>query len=363
MPIPTNITGSHIPLLVNSKLADLTITDELLYWYPWIPNLKNKNTWLALGQNWKPNGDFPDSPPPGADYYIVYGDSMMFGLAEQIAKANQAPVFQLSAPLVESNFSTELVTYLPYTTDHQRINGVPRECSITKDIKYKASALTDRVTQSKAIIFSALTSMLNEQEFVGSLRNGNNLLKNVHYWEMSGNKLCDHYMQNFIDHWKNKQMSMTDDNSKAESYNNPAYINSALNFTQESYHYSYMMSSGKSYIEPGPFLTEKTYKCLLSKTAFIPVGQYKSYQWLESLGMKFNYGELDLSFDQDPGNLTRLEKIINLIKSLSLWTAVELYDMTLDSCAHNYDHIMNGNFWKRCEDHNQSTINTLTQLN
>jgi hypothetical protein len=179
---------------------------------------------------------------------------------------------------------------------------------------------------------------------------------------MSGNPVCDYYFKKFIDEWADKKIILPDDDNQEGSYNNPAFQNSALNFTQESHHYSYMIQNNKSYIEPGPFLTEKTFKCVLSQTAFIPVGQYKSYTCLENLGMKFDYGALDLSFDLDPGNLGRLEKIVTVIESLREWTAQELFEMTRESTLHNYDLVMNKTFWNNCEKLNAPSIEFLANL-
>jgi hypothetical protein len=347
---------------INSSLKDLKITNEVLHWYPWIADLKNKNIWLALAQRWKPDGSYPDIPPPGHEYYIISGDSLMFGFAEKISQAVGGKTIQLSGPIVGSDFTTDLVKYVPYTYTHRRVARMPINWPIIKDIKYKASALTNRVTQSKAIIFSALTGLLGKQDFIGSLNHAHSAPKNVHNWEMSGNITCDKYTKDFIDHWLDKKVVLPNDDRIEGSYNNPAYQNSALNFTQESYHYSYMISNGKHYIEPGPFLTEKTFKCILSKTAFIPVGQYKSYSWLQQMGMNFDYGLLDLSFDQDPGNLTRLEKLVELIQSLNHWSAQDLFEMTRESCEHNYELVKSGEFWKNCENYNQPTYELLGNL-
>jgi hypothetical protein len=287
----------------------------------------------------------------------------MFGFAEKIAEATGGKVIQLSGPVIVSDFTTDSVRYVPYTYDHQRIAQISTRWPIAKNIKYKASALTNRLTQSKAIIFSALTGSLNNNDFIGSLNHAHALLKNVHNWEMSGNKVCDMHTTNFINNWLDKKITLPNDDRIQGSYNNPAYQNSAINFTQESYHYSYMTgSNGNSYTEPGPFLTEKTWKCILSKTAFVPVGQYQSYNWLLQMGMKFDYGPLDLSFDQDPGNLTRLEKIVNLIQSLNQWSAQELFEMTRDSCEHNYDLVTGQEFWKNCEKYNQPTYELLKNI-
>lgn len=353
----------YIPIQVNSSLQDLKITEEILYWYPWIGDLKNKNTYLYLQAGWKSNGDLPDSPPSGYDYYITSGDSLMYKLPYKISKSVNGKIVHLISSMLMDVVNTDQITFIPYNHAHRRIARIPRPVEIVKDIKYKASALTNRITQSKIIIFSALTSLLGEQDFVGSLNHAHALLKNVHNWEMSGNAVCDKHTKSFIDNWSDKTIKLPNDDQIEGSYNNPAYLNSALNFTQESYHYSYMTdSSGNGFIEPGPFITEKTWKCLVSKTAFIPVGQMYSYHWLKTLGLQFNYGELNLEFDNDAGNLTRLEKIVTLIDSLSTWSAMDLYEMTKESTDYNYNYVRSDNFWNHCEQSNAETYDYLSTL-
>jgi hypothetical protein len=353
----------YIPLQINSSLQDLKITNEILYWYPWITNLKNKNTYLSLHAGWKPNGDLPDPPPPGYDYYITSGDSLMYKWPEKISKSVDGKIVHLISSMLMDAVDTDQIKFITYNHAHRRIARIPRPVAVSKNITYKASALTNRVSQSKAIIFSALKSLLVEQDFVGSLHHNHSLLKNVHNWEMSGNAVCDTHTKNFVDNWLDKISTLPDDDQVQGSYNNTAYLNSALNFTQESYHYSYMTdSTGRGYIEPGPFVTEKTWKCLVSKTAFIPVGQMYIYHWLKTLGLKFDYGELNLDFDNDPGNLTRLEKIVNLIDSLNQWSAMDLYEMTLASTEYNCSYVQSEDFWNLCEHSNTETYNYLANL-
>ena len=352
---------SYLPLQINSSLIDLSLNAEVLYWYPWIAEIKNKNIWLSLSTRWMHDGGFPACPPAGYEYYIVSGDSLMFQYAEKVANETGGRVILLTGPLLASDLSTDQVTYLPYTADHRRIKRMPSSWAINKNIKYKASALTNRISQSKVIVFSALKTLLGG-DAVYSLNHANALSKNVHHWKMTGNPVCDIYSKIFMENWLDKHINLDKDDNIQGSYNNPAYQNSALNFTQESYHYSYMISGDKHYIEPGPFLTEKTWKCLLSLTAFIPVGQYKTYAWLEQMGFEFDYGALDLSFDQDPGNISRLEKIVKVIESLQYYSAMDLYEVTLESCRKNYDHALSNNHWTKCEQFNHSTVDMLINL-
>jgi hypothetical protein len=342
-------------------LKDLKITDKMLYWWPWIGNLKNKNVYLFLCAQWKWDGSYPDSPPPGYDYYITHGDSYMFGLPEHMAKHVDGKIIHLTGSIIPDSFDTDQIRYVSYNNIHQRIAGIPRTNDLVKDIQYKASALTNRVTQSKAIVFAALKHYLGN-DCVTSLHHNLYRSKDIHQWQSTGNDVCDQFSSMFQDTWNHVQLQLLHDDGIEGSYNNTAYQQAALNFTQESYHYSFTMQDGRSFCQPGPFITEKTWKSLLSSTAFISVGQAYVYRWLKSLGLRFDYGPLDLGFDDDTGNLTRLEKIVTLIESLQSWSAQDLYEMTRASTEYNAQYVQSSEFWNLCEDTNESVYQMLGSL-
>ena len=353
----------YIPVSVNGDLKNLNLTDEILYWYPWIANVSNKNTYLMLHEQWGPSGEYPDPPPPGYEYYITSGDSLMFGLPEQIAANVDGKIIHLTGSILPDSFDTNQITYMSYNTAHRRIAGIPHIPDFKKNLRYKASALTNRVTQSKAIIFAALMHYLGQENCTVSLNNNFYHTKNIHDWQLTGNDVCDSFSEFFRKKWQDKKITLDDDDGKfSDSYNNSAYKQAALNFTQESYHYSFTVQGGRSFIQPGPFVTEKTWKAILSSSAFIPVGQCYVYKWLTSLGLQFDYGPLDLSFDEDPGNLTRIEKIVALIKSLQQWSAQDLYAMTCDSTRHNQQHVKSAEFWNLCEQSNSKIYNLMASL-
>ena len=77
--------------------------------------------------------------------------------------------------------------------------------------------------------------------------------------------------------------------------------------------------------------------------------------------MKFDYG-LDLSFDQDPGNITRLVKLIELVKTLNNYTTQELFEMTKASSLHNQDLIASGEFYQTCELLNQKSLSQILKI-
>ena len=355
------IPTSSIPVRVFGDIQNIKLTEEILWWYPWIADLRHKNIYLALNLGWKADGNYPDAPPPGYEYYITHGDSLMFGWPEHVIDRIDGKIIHLTGAIMPDSFDTDRIRYVPYNSAHKRIQGIARQ-KIVKNIQHKASALVNVVRQSKVIVFAALADILDEKDRVVSLNHQTNLDSHVHGWKLSGNAVCDRYTMMFKDHWLDKKISLPNDDGINHSYNNSAYQTASLNFTMESYFYSFMINGARSYVEPGPFVTEKTWKCLLSCTAFIPVGQVHTYKWFRQLGLTFDYGELDLDFDNDPGNLTRLEKIIKLIESLRYWSAQDLYEMTLDSTQHNYELVTSQKFWNVCEESNAHVYKILKGL-
>ena len=355
------IPTSSIPVRVFGNIRTIKLTEEILWWYPWIADLRHKNIYLALNLGWKADGSYPDAPPPGYEYYISHGDSLMFGWPEHVIDQIDGNIIHLTGALVPYSFDTDRIRYVPYNSAHKRIQGIAHQ-EIVKNIQHKASALVSSVRHSKAIIFAALVDILDETDRVVSLKHKTILDHHVHRWQLSGNTVCDHYIMQFKDRWVDKKIILPNDNNVDHSYRNSAYQTAALNFTMESYFYSFMDNGKRTYVEPGPFVTEKTWKCLLSKTAFVPVGQMHTYKWFRQLGLKFNYGELDLDFDNEEGNLTRLEKIVELIESLRRWSAQDLYAMTLESTRHNYELVTSQKFWDTCEQSNAHVYKVLKGL-
>ena len=70
---------------------------------------------------------------------------------------------------------------------------------------------------------------------------------------------------------------------------------------------------------------------------FIAVGQFESYRYLQELGFLFDYGDIDLSWDQDAGNLTRMRSFLQLIQTLAHYSIQDLDLMTRDSTLHIID--------------------------
>ncbi len=227
-----------------------------------------------------------------------------------------------------------------------------------RDIKYKISNVCNRVTQSKMLIFTALMENIDRSELLIKLGDWVED-KNVHSWQKTGIKDLDELSVIFQGKYLGRTISVDDfsnhtDNIQSKNSNpwQPFYTEAALHFVSESYHYSLMNTDKGPMIRPGPEYSEKLYKCLIAGTPFIPVGQFQSYTFLRQLGLKFDYGDIDLSWDEDPGNLTRLLSIVNVIKKLRYYDIADIAKMTQESTDHNTEMIWSGEFYRRCQAHN-----------
>jgi hypothetical protein len=90
-------------------------------------------------------------------------------------------------------------------------------------------------------------------------------------------------------------------------------------------------------------ITEKTMKCLLSRTALLPAGQYKTYSYLQSLGFQFDY-PWDKRFDDIPKDISRFEKFLDTLDQINQLDFGYIKQKIKDSCDHNREHIISGNF-------------------
>lgn len=272
-----------------------------------------------------------------------------------------ADVFDTSYP-VKSHVIIERFIYW-HRQIEQAQEWFPTYDHRPRSITHKASAICNRITQSKLLITTALLEYMDTQAIIRL----NTWLeeKNVHDRQPTGNIVLDDLAGIFWKKYFGRTIEI--DSFVNEQHNHHHYTadptaqylqNAAIHFTNESVAYSFMYDEGRSYIYPGPFLTEKTLKCLFAGVAFVPVGQYNTYRFLETLGLKFDY-PFDISWDQDPGNLSRLEGIVRLIKWLSDFSAVEIYDMVKDTESYNFDHVKSGKFSTICQASNQAVVDKL----
>jgi len=330
--------------------------------YEWIKKLPNKQIYFALFQRWPTH-----NLPPGYDYYIVSFHLEAVATAWLEKQQVTGPIIVL-ADGQSYNFKIPNVYFLTFFYWHYQLKQMQEWFGVKEKInpRYKFSAVCNRISQSKVWITTKLLETAKESSLI--VLNSWLEEKNVHGWQTTGNVKLDQLTQTFRDHYLGKEIKIDNFDNATQNQQSitgnpwqPLYQDCAIHFTNESFHYSGMIKGEKQYIHPGPFITEKTLKCLLGGTAFIPVGQFETYRTLETLGMQFAY-EFDTAWDLDPGNLSRAASIIDLIDNLNQHNVEELVIKTQESNRYNQNHITSGQFFKQCQQENNKSIAQIFNL-
>jgi len=333
----------------------------------WLQDLP-KDTYFALSPSLPSILAKPIDLPLGHSLYVITFHQERLDsdwIEKQVERINHAPIIILSDGSIYNFPLPSNVYFYTFHSWHYHLDQIMKlfpDRQPRTNIKYKVSNICNRVTQSKMLIFTALMQYVDRQDLLIKLSDWIEE-KNVHNWQPTGNKLLDELTKIFKQCYQGTtieidQFNNTKDNIQTKTSNpwQPVLMESALHFVGESYHYSLMQKNEVKTIMPGPSLSEKTFKCLVAGTPFVPVAQFECYRHLGDLGLQFDYGDIDLSWDLESGNLTRLENIIKMIQSLKNYSTGDIVTMTKLSTDHNTDMIWSGEFSKRCEKNNQQVI-------
>lgn len=320
--------------------------------YPWVKFLPtDQKIFCSFWNNWTNVTDLPS----GFDYYLIsyhIENINLDWLSEQrlLVDGKFIVLFPGNSYEVEID-NTEFISYIDWHEDINKIINWHGHKKIPDHKKFKFSAICNRVTQSKAWITTKLLETSPDDSLI--LHNSNYIEnKNVHNWELTGNDYLDSLTKIYIKKYKHLKLSdgfnqATDNNQRINSNPwQPQYTDTALHFTNGSFHYSLMHKENEQqYIYPGPDIDEKTLKCLVAGTPFISCSQFEVYKTLTRLGLNFDY-EFDLTWDNDPGNISRFEKICNLIDYLADFSKEDINEMTKRSTLYNLDYVHKGGFYQ-----------------
>lgn len=225
--------------------------------------------------------------------------------------------------------------------------------------KYKISSLANRISQYRTYVNAHMYQTWDSSEYLMSWRKKLGKQEDLYLFNKTGNAKIDDligYIKNVF--WDLK-ITPTEDFTNTPlsnlDYNWDAYTNCVINCSNESINNSYQIHGKKEHIQPGPYLTEKTYKTLLSGTALFAVGQYQTYAHLKSQGFMFNY-PWDMSYDTVPGDIDRMALILECLDSIRQMSIGELSDATLESRKFNREYIFSGEYFQTVNNNNCTNI-------
>ena len=336
--------------------------------YEWLHKVDSpQKVWISLWEDWQTTYDLPQ----GYDSYIMswHNEAINLDRVKQQCQKVDGDIFVLyDGSFYDTHIEgVTFCRYLEWHTVCKKIHAWYPDRNHDRNPTHKFSAICNRLTQSKVWTVTKLLETAASDSIIklGSWLEG----KNVHDWQLTGNHTLDQFTTLFRSKYLNHKINIDAfDNDRDNDQRHTSdpwqyYVqHAAINFTNESFHYSYMTRpDGSSFIYPGPFLTEKTWKCLVGECPIVAVGQFETYRHLEDLGLVFDYG-INLGYDRDPGNLTRMEGIIEVIDTLQYMTVGDIAAATTRASAHNRDWIIHGGFSQKCQAYNQITIDQLLSV-
>jgi hypothetical protein len=109
-------------------------------------------------------------------------------------------------------------------------------------------------------------------------------------------------------------------------------------------------------------LTEKTFKPICLRMPFVIVGTQHSLKYLRSYGFRTFEGIWDESYDDEPNDTVRIERIASLLRSLDELPAEakqDLFEQAQEVIEHNYQHFYGGAFESLLWEELQGMLNGL----
>lgn len=274
--------------------------------------------------------------------------------------------FDIKDDEAESNFWPDNVTQIPWISwgeqlsEAEKISGVAAKPRIPNK---KISSLANRHEYHKAAITAFILNNFLIEDIIISWHKGDDG-KKIYYLE------SDYSIDENIKKYLTSEKFLQADSIKFDNFDsslntpkinihwndNNAYLNCAVNITNESTFSSLGQLNGqRSVIIPGPFITEKTLKPLLSGTAFLHVGQPFLLTKLNELGISTDFGFPD-DYDNEPFEDERILKIYDSINFIMNTPLEKLYQNSYDAIVNNLDCIKSGTFYENCETHNKKNI-------
>ena len=353
------ILDMHNYFLRPQDLSDLDNWQCLDYYtkkmFDWLPALKSKlgKTYCYFNLIW-PDQTYISQAPEGYDTYVI---NFQFEYADFEWIKNFCSKVYPNKVLLITPYKTckyqcqnlELLQYEGWPTVldwYQTEYGWP-DVVFDKKTK-KISSLSNRISQFRAYVSAYMYLTWNPQDYVMSWHSKLFKSEDLYLLNHTGNSKIDAV----IDFIKNSFLDMKIIPDYQSTHNTPlinldyawsAYTDCLINSSNESVNNSFQLINDKEYIMPGPFLTEKTMKCLLSRTALLPAGQYRTYAHLQSLGFQFDY-PWDKSFDDTPEDISRFEKFLGTLDQINKLDFDYIKQEIKHSCDHNREHIISGDF-------------------
>jgi len=305
-----------------------------------------------------------DLPANYQRYFVSFHTEYMDvpWIIAQARRVYPAPILLVTDYDIEKNpvWPDNIIT-CRYITLHKQLAQAINDIGMATEIKtpkYKISSLTNRITQYKKFVTAYLLQNFDHSDMILTYHNSVGKLEDHHgypegypYLDRLDLSSLTKTLINFEDDTESINISPVSN----ATWQIAPFQDAWINLTNESWHYSRTILDDHNFYYPGPYLTEKTFKPLLSGRPFLAVGQCNTYKTLKELGLSVDFG-FDLSYDTDSGDLTRIKGIFSAIDYIQNTDLDHLFLSGIDAVRYNLNYIKNNNLFVHCEDLNTESV-------
>jgi hypothetical protein len=301
------------------------------------------DTYFMLNLSW-PDDAVIDHTPKSFEKYIISFQIEAVDIYWVKRLAQQLPHAQIivlhEGKFYDSEYWPKNIVFLPWITwDEQlrRIANVYGRQDFVDTATYKITSLCNRLSQYKFYVSAYLLKNHDLSQCVFSYHGHVDKKADTDYL-ITGIPALD----SLVKFMETQPPVRIDDTTKTQrnsdtlntNWNWSAHTDSVICLTNEGFHYSHAEVDGITLTRPGPPLSEKTLKPILAGQAFIAVSNVNTHQALAELGFVFDYA-LDLSFDQESRDLSRILKIFQSIDLIMGLSVDDLKNRVRESTIHN----------------------------
>lgn len=354
------------------QATDLSHNNSLLYGH-WLNDLTIGKTWICLNLNWHVEGaQAAQNPPDDMDRYIFswhlepIETEWLIDFADRHAQQQIIVICEYDHSPIRNN-----IRFVKYHCWHLVLPAVLLAHDMVdvfkNDRSYLLSCLASKGSVFKTLaVAHLLKNYANDQRVFFTWNHAyqdcSKIILDQALPVARLESLRNYYHDQMRDVVKTVQhLSLT---SRDHVWNNYDYrwigYDAWVNVTNETFARSNFPELSIEMI-PGPYLSEKTWKPLLSGSAVLPNGQPNTYQHLENFGFKFEY-PWSKHFDGEPGDLDRFDALLSIIDQIMYMEPSDLISAVRVSCEHNFYHVRSQELIKHIQSINDQSVGNFLQM-
>lgn len=142
----------------------------------------------------------------------------------------------------------------------------------------------------------------------------------------------------------------------------PGFQTALININNETDTFGWMDNGIERYNRPGPFLTEKTWKTLITGCALLNSGQPGTMKFLrEAYNLPLDYS-YDTSYDLEAKDFDRLSGLVETIQNIERSSLQDLVDANIDTCQRIQDMVLDPDYVQSMRDFNLAQDKKIMEL-